>query len=620
MKPTFWTLICAILLLAVPLGHAADRVQPPVPADLHAGHFHNHGPIPETSLLSGLGVHLADFCGTDLSSDAAKAVMKQVLAQRMAGITPLANKNNIIPKIGDRRTFNALAGPVSESNWSPFEFELVDITSEYFLWVEVGELVIGNVGANNVSQLRSAMLDATPSRSINPSQGIIANNNQTFGQPPNVDGDGMIDILMYDIGQGSGTTLGLVSGSDQLIGVSDGTGNERDILYLDSNEGLRNFDTLAVIAAHEYTHLIHFSYGLDNTFISEGMAEYSMVMNGYYWRGIGYISSVSEVSLPLFSWRTNPSNGGPGARDYERGGLFFTYIAEQQGHEIVGEMMRDTEKKGAVGLDSVLALRGSSLSDTILDFHTANHVNDKSVDPRFGYNEPERSSHNTFLTSPPVNGEIEAAGGEAGFSYQFSAQIEAGSVHYLRLSNVADVDFVYDTPDPTGLFKPSKYLRNRGRILLTSPDGTNTIRDIRPGSQNIRLDGNFSSATFILIQDNPNLPVGDRSSIDAFWTPLSLATDTPRDEQLPLSVTISDVWPNPFRSALQVFIGVSQTRPVTVDVVDILGRPVAKVHDGVLPMGAHPFHLNTSDWPPGTFLIRVRTDQSLVTQLVTHLN
>ena len=37
-------------------------------------------------------------------------------------------------------------------------------------------------------------------------------------------------------------------------------------------------------------------------------------------------------------------------------------------------------------------------------------------------------------------------------------------------------------------------------------------------------------------------------------------------------------------------------------------------------MGAHPFHLNTSDWPPGTFLIRVRTDQSLVTQLVTHLN
>ena len=59
---------------------------------------------------------------------------------------------------------------------------------------------------------------------------------------------------------------------------------------------------------------------------------------------------VSQKYLsPLFSWRTNPSNGGPGARDYERGGLFFTYIAEQQGHEIVGEMMRDTEKKVPLG-------------------------------------------------------------------------------------------------------------------------------------------------------------------------------------------------------------------------------------------------------------------------------
>ena len=99
-----------------------------------------------------------------------------------------------------------------------------------------------------------------------------------------------------------------------------------------------------------------------------------------------------------------------------------------------------------------------------------------------------------------------------------------------------------------------------------------------------------------------------------------MATDTQRDEQLPLSVTISDVWPNPFRSALQVFIGVSQTRPVTVDVVDILGRPVAKVHDGVLPMGrtsVSPEYFRLAAWHlPDP----VRTDQSLVTQLVTHLN
>ena len=93
-------------------------------------------------------------------------------------------------------------------------------------------------------------------------------------------------------------------------------------------------------------------------------------------------------SQPLFNWR---DGGGPGARDYERGGLFFTYVANRVGYEAIGEMLRDEVKKGAAGLDSVLAQHGSSLSDIILDFHTANFLNDQTEDVRFGYNEDRKS-------------------------------------------------------------------------------------------------------------------------------------------------------------------------------------------------------------------------------------
>lgn len=620
MKPTFRKLICAFTLLAAPIAHAADRVHPTSGDDLHDGHLHNHGPLPKTSLLPGFTAKFVDFCGTDLTSDEAKETMRLIKAQREAGLPPLANKNRIIPTIGDRQTFNALAGNFSVSDgtvWTPFEFELVDITTEYYLWVEVTQLADGNVSPTDVVRLRGAMFDSTPSRSINPNQGIVANINQTFGQPPDIDGDGIVDILMYDISPGQGGTLGFVSGADQLIGA--GSGNERDILYLDSNEGVRNFTTLAVIAAHEYTHLIHLTYGFDTTFITEGMAEYAMVMNGYYWRGVGYISSISEVSLPLFSWRTSP-NGGPGARDYERGGLFFTYIAEQFGPDVVGEMMRDTEKKGAIGLDSVLATRGSTLSDVMLDFHTANHVNDKSVDSRFGYNEPERSSHHTFLTSPPVDGEVESSVGEGGFSFQFAERVEPGSVHYLRLSNVADVDLVYDTPDPTGLFKPSYWLRNRGRVLMRSEDGTTSSVDIRPGTQNVRLDGNFSAVTFILIHDNPNLPRGDVSSIEAFWTPLSLATDVKDAVEVPQDIAISEAWPNPFRNALHLDVALQNTERVRVDLVDMMGRTVSRLIDGVLPAGTNSLRLDAVDMPSGMYLVRVVTRDQVVTRSVVRVN
>ena len=555
------------------------------------------------------------FCGTDLSSDRVKADLARIRADRRAGKYALVQRSRRIPDIGDRQTFNVSEDDSNGNRtWIQLEFELKDKTSLYHLWVEVAELDNGNVDQNDVSALKNVIHDSTPSRSINPGQGIFANNNDVFGMPPNVDGDGVVDILMYDIGRGSGSTLGYVSSADQLLNPPDGQGNARDILYLDSNEGTRNLSTLAVIAAHEYTHLIHLTYGWDATFITEGMAEYAMVMNGYYWRGVSFIGSVYEVSLPLFTWRSD--QGSSGFRDYERGGLFFTYIGEQLGADVVGQMMKDTEKKGAAGMDSVLALHQNSLSDIILDYHTANYLNDQSVDSRFGYDEPERSSFHTFLTSPPVDGEATSNTGEGGYTFQFNENINAGSVHYLRISNVAQFSFTYDTPDPTGIFYPEKVLRNRARLLLQHSDGTFSTQDVEPGGSEIILDGKYNSVTFVLIHDNPEIAIGDRSSIYAGWTPLSMATDTDQAE-VPEAFTLESVYPNPFSSRATVSLSVDRTEPVTIELVDMLGRHRLTLQDGLLPAGQHSLSFDASGLEPGTYLLRMRSGSLADTRTIT---
>ena len=620
LKATVYTIVCAISCSLLVPGYALAGSVPaslnvdPTGRDVHSTVA--SGPLRASPLLVGQQhfghSHGPDntWCGTDFNSAATRANLAQIRADRLAGRYRTFRKGSANPDVGDRQVFN-----VSEDSWIELEFELVDKTSLYHLWVEVAELDNGNVNQTKIDQLKSSVHDSTPSRSINPNQGTFANNHDAFGLPPDMDGDGIVDILMYDIGRGSGSTLGYVSSADQLLNPPAGTGNQRDVLYLDSNEGTNRPQDLAVIAAHEYTHLIHLSYGWDETFITEGMAEYSMVMNGFYWRGINFISSPSEVSLPLFTWRQD--QGSIGAMDYERGGLFFTYIGEQFGANVVGQMMRDTEKKGAAGMDSVLALHASSLSDVVLDYHTANRVNDKSVDPRFGFNEAERSFHQAFLTSPPVNGEIPSSTGEGGYTFEFNERINAGSVHYLMISNVADLSFVYDTPDPTGIFYQEYLKRNRARLLLEDRNGNLSTLDVTPSTSNIVVNGEFASVTFVLIHDRPEIAVGDKSSIYAGWTPLSQVTDIADNPELPGSFGLMSVYPNPFSGNARVAVDMDEAGHVELSVIDMLGKVRSRQEHGFLTAGRHELQLEGSAFEAGTYLVRIVSDVKTDSRMIS---
>jgi len=560
------------------------------------------------------------FCGTDFTSEASRAALKKYAEDRALGLYPIARKGSFTPSaVGDERSFN-----VQENGSSvPLQFRLVEVTDLYNLWVEIGEIDNGNVSASIIASFRQRALISSPSRSIDPSKGFFANNHTVYGLPPNVDGDGLVDVLMYDIGSVNGaagvTVLGYVSPSDLVIGSGTNTGNERDILYLDSNEGTRNFTTLAAVAAHEYTHLIHLAYGGDETFLSEGYAEYASDFNGYFWRSTTYPSIPGEVSLPLFTWRSDNANV---IRDYERAGLFMTYLGERAGTLAVGEMLRGVNKKGAVGIDSVLSQYGQNLADAIRDFHTANFFNDRSIDPKFGYEQPERSAHHAALTSAPINGEIMSTVGEGGFFDTFYELVQAGSVRYRRYNSVSDMVVKYDVPvDPifgaaTQAFARS---RNSGRMVFKRAGSTVVeFVDMPPSQSYVTLQGRFEWVLFIFVQNNP-AGIGDKTRFEASWIPLSMATDTEEESEFPTQVELGTNFPNPFNPQTTVPISLPATQPVQLEVFDLLGKRMTTLFDGILPAGNHSFTLAAGTWPTGSYVVRLISEGHVESRLITLL-
>lgn len=86
------------------------------------------------------------------------------------------------------------------------------------------------------------------------------------------------------------------------------------------------------------------------------------------------------------------------------------------------------------------------------------------------------------------------------------------------------------------------------------------------------------------------------------FSPTVTATVTPRD-----AVTISAPSPNPFRTRSTLSVTVKETQTVNVTVYDVVGRPVAVLHDGTLPGGrAHRFDVDGSPLASGVYFVRVQ--------------
>lgn len=127
---------------------------------------------------------------------------------------------------------------------------------------------------------------------------------------------------------------------------------------------------------------------------------------------------------------------------------------------------------------------------------------------------------------------------------------------------------------------------------------------------------------------NPNYPPafvtwGEGTRDEMYFLPLSYVDYQPGDEDITFTEDVlSDVedlglqfpeneievvFPNPASEALNIGFSLSQNSSIQIDVLDITGRPLRVLHEGVqYPVGKHVLKGEIGDLPNGVYLLRMQ--------------
>ena len=107
------------------------------------------------------------------------------------------------------------------------------------------------------------------------------------------------------------------------------------------------------------------------------------------------------------------------------------------------------------------------------------------------------------------------------------------------------------------------------------------------------------------------------TEMDALESERELSGVTP---DLPASVSIRAVYPNPARAEATVAFGVPSTSEATVSVYDVMGRRVAVAFDGVAEAGWTNASVDAGALAAGTYVVRVRTAAGVTTSKLVVLD
>ena len=252
----------------------------------------------------------------------------------------------------------------------------------------------GKVNQAAVDSVVNEFENKTPA---NPNMGIYETDVNTFGNPPDVDNDPRIIILILDIKDGyngtGGYTAGYFSSTNEIPTYGS---NQAEIYYMDCNptdltttDGL---NTALETCAHEFQHMINWNYHQSTpewTFVNEGLSMAAEIVCGYPPEFPELYAG--ESNFFLFGWRTNDNTLV--LNDYSRAQRFFMYWLDQFGAGILKYIVQDNTNHGVVGaggLSYALKDDGQSLTLTQVfnNWLIANELNNKSVNSAWGYTYP----------------------------------------------------------------------------------------------------------------------------------------------------------------------------------------------------------------------------------------
>lgn len=78
-------------------------------------------------------------------------------------------------------------------------------------------------------------------------------------------------------------------------------------------------------------------------------------------------------------------------------------------------------------------------------------------------------------------------------------------------------------------------------------------------------------------------------------------------------------YPNPFNATVRVVVDAPERADLTLDIIDVLGRRVALLHQGATPAGQFACLWTPRDLASGVYLLRASSPQWTVAKKVVYL-
>lgn len=246
--------------------------------------------------------------------------------------------------VGDRKTFYSSIG----SRWVPATLRVKG--THCYLWAEDALWGV-TIAPSQLSLIRAMFDDSTFAE---PSRGIYEIDVEAFGDPPDIDNDPRIHILVLDIG-GEGVG-GYFRPANEYPTSVEPTSNELDMFYYDDNLNPQASRFAAAVPAHEFQHMINWNQDADEElWINEGCSGLAELLVGYLNAGGWAATWAQHTDGSLTDWV--PEDG-----DYFGTALFAIYLYDQFGGTAFSHQLLAEPANGITGVEQTLLGLGHSLS------------------------------------------------------------------------------------------------------------------------------------------------------------------------------------------------------------------------------------------------------------------
>lgn len=280
---------------------------------------------------------------------------------------------------------------------------------------------------------------------------IYPTNRAFFGSEwsPGVDEDEHIYIL-YARGIGS-SIAGYYSSADEYHPLAHEYSNAHEMfLFNADNTNLGDEFTYGVLA-HEFQHMIHWNLDRnESSWMNEGFSELASFLNGYDPGGFDWVYT-SNPDIQLNDW---PNDQNATTPHYGAAFMFTTYFLDRFGEDATKALAANPQN-GMDSVDDTLqsigatdGLTGESIGadDVVIDWLTANYLNDPDVDDgRYTYHNYERA--------PQADATVEVD--SCPFSQNYTVHQYGGD--YIQINCKGDYTIHFEGATQTGLLPVDPY-------------------------------------------------------------------------------------------------------------------------------------------------------------------